>query len=255
MCVPAVWAEESFPAAVVRPAEVDEMAPVPPVDTATPTGPAADVSASEGLGPLPTAAQLHQEAIDAANAKRPAPLQPRLIPQRVEDMGEGRFLILPRDKPLRSDGTLGGYMFNDKMETTVPEPTPPVLIEPVSPTVETPSVTTPVRIEPSATVPPHVVAPALPRPLTLHYSADATWPDGSADALRTWAKKLPARVKMTVTTATLAPPLGSSADEIANQRWHVIQGILKKAGVTVGRVSFVRVKEPTKQTVTLKVIP
>ncbi|MCP5405422.1 MAG: hypothetical protein H6922_04260 [Pseudomonadaceae bacterium] len=112
------WADNApGPAPVMRPLEAE--APLPPSPPALPE-PATTVSATEALAPLPTEAEMRAAAEAEIQARRPKPLQPVQIPQRVEVLGDDSFLILPREAPLTTDGSISGRMFNDETETALP---------------------------------------------------------------------------------------------------------------------------------------
>lgn len=271
-------AQQVGPAPVARPLAAE--APLPP-EPPTMAAPAASISPTEALPALPTEAQLRAEAERAHQASRPPPLAPVQIPQRVEPLGQGRFLILPREAPLQTDGSLSGAMFRDETETM--RPVAPVdgaapslddmrddmnavkeefrainrdvaamaakLATPASPTA--PSVTAPSAAAPAVS-PPSAPAPppaALPKPLTLAYQADAM---AAPSTVKTWAGKYAAQspLNLQVITATAAPP--GEGVTLARARWQAIARVLAAQGLKIGRVSFIHLKAPLgEQRITL----
>lgn len=277
------------PASVVRPLDGDlPLAPMPPtagevqVTSVTALGPAAEVSQVEALDALPTDAELQAAAEAEAEAKRPPPLAPKRIPQRVQELGGGRFLIVPQEAPLQTNGTLNGMMFKDETETLAPEATAvgtgeaePTMADDFQTvrdelqainadltsitqrlTSETAAVVSPTAaVTPTLPVPPkQVVVLAPPKPLTLLYANDSTTPTNGGK-LKAWAAGVAhgGSLKLQVITRTSAPPLGSTLEDIAQTRWNVVREMLVKQGVKLGRVSFIHMQDE-KQALVMKVV-
>lgn len=284
MCVTALGSAHALgPAAVVRPLDGDlPLAPMPPAPAEAPQtlGPATEVSQVEALDALPTEAELQAAAEAEAEAKRPPPLQPKRIPQRVQELGGGRFLIVPQEAPLQTNGTLNGMMFKDETETLAPVEQIPTMADDFQTVrdelhainADLTSITQRLTSETAVLTSAHVsatepvsatdvkAAPPTPRPqrpskpITLQYTNDSTAPATLAK-LKAWAASAPHDMKLNlqVTTRTSAPPLGSSLADIAQTRWNVVRDTLLKHGVKLGRVSFIHLQD-AKQAMVIKVL-
>lgn len=254
------------PAPVAEPLKGDE-ALVPLVAPAAP-GPVEKVSTVEPLGALPTEEQVRQQALDEAEARRPPPLKPRTVPQRVDVLAPGRMLILPRESPVEG-GTVSGQMFSDDTETVQPVATPPLMLEPLigqmntqaealervvadmearMDAMETASPTD--MVSQSAVVTPtEAVVPKpekLPGALSLPFMADMTGlGPANAKKLEAWLEKVGSnrKVKVRITAHALEPSsdgLGEDPAKLAERRAAAVKAAVAKAGLQVsGRIPVV----------------
>lgn len=73
----------------------------------------------ESLTPLPTDAEVAAQRAAELEALKPAPLVKRDIPQRVEQVSEDVFMILPREAPLPVGTISGGFFIEESGEAPV----------------------------------------------------------------------------------------------------------------------------------------
>lgn len=274
MLLPCLWVgvavaqEDSVgPAPVIEPLKGEEaLEPlIPPVSI----GPSEKVSGVVALEALPTEEDVRAQELREIEARRPPPLKPRAVPQRVDVLAPGRMIVVPRESPVQG-GTVSGQMFADETETLQPVETPPTMLEPLigqmtlqaeamermvagmearmdamnipdepSPTV----LVTPTEVV-SATVAPKP-AP-LPGALTLPFMADVTGlGPANSKKLAAWLEKIGKGrpVKMRITAHALEPNadgLGEDPAALAERRAAAVKAAVGKAGVeTVGKVGVV----------------
>lgn len=269
------------PAPVAAPLRGDSA--LEPILPPPPIGPVNTVSAVGALEPLPTEAQLREQALREAEARRPPPLKPRAVPQRVETLAPGRMLILPRETPLEG-GTVSGGMFSDDTETLAPVATPPLMLEPLigqmnaqaeamervvadmearmdaMDAAASPTAVGPVEVGAAEAVSAVEVVEApkpapLPKPLVLPFVADvAGLGPANTRKLNAWLETIgPGRkVSLRITAHVLAPQqdgLGEDPAKLAERRAAAVRGIIGKAGLALsGRVPVVVVRVESGKT-------
>jgi outer membrane protein OmpA-like peptidoglycan-associated protein len=256
------------PAPVIEALKGDE--PLEPVVVSVSTGPSGKVSGVEAMERLPTEEELQAEAMREAEARRPPPLKPRHVPQRVDVLSPGRMIVVPRERPVEG-GTLSGQMFNDDVETLQPVATPAMMLEPligqmnlqaeamervmagmearldaIGPSASTSetAVSTTEVVTPTEVI---VAKPEpLPKALTLPFVGDVTGlGPANSKKLAVWLEKIgPARtVKMRITAHVLEPNadgLGEDPAKLAQARAAAVKAAVAKAGVQAsGKVAVV----------------
>lgn len=256
------------PAPVIEPLRGEEA--IAPVVVSASIGPSEKVAPLEALDALPTEEQVREQELKEIEARRPTPLKPRAIPQRVDVLAPGRMIIVPRESPVEG-GTVSGQMFADETETLQPTPTPPTMLEPLIGQMslqaeamermiagmegrldELGIAADPSATEVSATMvvtPTEVIAAKpekLPGALTLPFVADVTGLGPSnSKKLAVWLEKIGKGrpVKMRITAHALEPNadgLGEDPATLAETRAAAVKAAVAKAGVTLsGKVGVV----------------